>query len=204
MGNRFTEKAEKALNNAIKIAEELGHTYIGSEHILLSLAKTKDSTAYSVLQKYGVSPEKLANAIKEYSGFGSKSVLTPKDMTPRAKRIVEGSYRISIKYGSAKIGTEHILLAVAEEKDSVAIRLLNYLNSDIIGINDEVLTVARISSKGNNKIKEEKQGPASPLFQNGKNLTKEAHEGKIDPVIGRVKETERLIRILSRKNKNNP
>ena len=204
MGNRFTEKAEKALNNAIKIAEELGHTYIGSEHILLSLAKTKDSTAYSVLQKYGVSPEKLVNAIKEYSGFGSKSVLTPKDMTPRAKRIVEGSYRISIKYGSAKIGTEHILLAVAEEKDSVAIRLLNYLNSDIIGINDEVLTVARISSKGNNKIKEEKQGPASPLFQNGKNLTKEAHEGKIDPVIGRVKETERLIRILSRKNKNNP
>ena len=83
MSNRFTEKAEKALNNAIKVAEDLGHTYIGSEHILLSLAKIKDSTSFTVLQKYGVTADKLTKAIKEYSGFGSKSVLTPKDMTPR-------------------------------------------------------------------------------------------------------------------------
>ena len=204
MSNRFTEKAEKALNNAIKIAEELGHTYIGSEHILLSLAKTKDSTAHPVLTKYGISSEKLVNAMKEYSGYGCKSILTPKDMTPRAKKIVESSYKISIRYNSLKIGTEHILLAITEEKDSVAIRLLNYLNADIIGISDEVLTVARISGKGNTKIKEEKQGTISPLYQNGKNLTKEAAAGKIDPVIGREKETDRIIRILSRKNKNNP
>lgn len=204
MGNRFTEKAEKALNNAIKIAEELGHTYIGSEHILLSLVKTKDSTAYTILSKYTVTPERLNDAIKEYSGFGSKSILTPKDMTPRAKKIVENAYKISIRYASSKIGTEHILLAITEEKDSVAIRLLNYLNADIIGINDEALTIARISSKSNTKVKDEKQTNTSTLYQNGKNLTKEAADGKIDPVIGRNKETERLIRILSRKNKNNP
>ena len=204
MSNRFTEKAEKALNNAIKVAEDLGHTYIGSEHILLSLAKIKDSTAFTVLQKYGVTADKLTKAIKEYSGFGSKSVLTPKDMTPRAKKIVEGSYKISIRFANAKIGTEHILLAITEEKDSIAMRLMTYINADTIGINDEVLTIARISSKGNTKPKDEKQAATSLLYQNGKNLTKEASSGKIDPVVGRGKETDRLIRILSRKNKNNP
>ena len=204
MSNRFTEKAEKALNNAIKIAEELGHTYIGSEHILLSLVKAKDSTAFTVLNKYGVTADKLTNAIKEYSGYGSKSVLTPKDMTPRAKRIVESSYKISIRYNNSKIGTEHILLAITDEKDSIAMRLLNYISADIIGINDEALTIARISSKNSTKPKDEKQTPTSLLYQNGKNLTKEAIAGKIDPVVGRNKETDRLIRILSRKNKNNP
>ena len=94
MSNRFTEKAEKALNFAVKIAEEHGHTYIGSEHILLALCRDEHSSAALILHKYGITAQKVQNAIKEYSGTGIKSSLSPKDMTPCCKRIVENSYRI--------------------------------------------------------------------------------------------------------------
>ena len=121
MSNRFTEKAEHALNNAIKIAEDFGHTYIGSEHIVFALYKEEQSTASIILLKFGISPTLLENIIKDYSGKGAKSVLSPKDMTPCCKKIIENSYKISLKYGAQKIGTEHILLSVIEEKNSVAL-----------------------------------------------------------------------------------
>ena len=114
MGNRFTEKAEHAINNAIKIAESFGHTYIGSEHVLLSLAREEQSTASIILIKYGISDVKLEETIKKYSGKGSRSSLTPKDMTPCCKKIIEASYKNSLKYGALKIGTEHILLSILE------------------------------------------------------------------------------------------
>ena len=203
MSNRFTEKAEKALNNAVKTAEEFGHTYIGSEHILLSLARSSESAAAILLNKYAANAEKTAAAIKEYSGTGLKCSLTPKDMTPCSKKIVEGSYRISMKYGAQKIGTEHILLALLEEKTSVAIKLLTYMGVDVSSLTDEVETLLRTTDKSNTQ-KLGTKATASPLKQHGKNLTALAKEGKLDPVIGREKETERLIRILCRKNKNNP
>ncbi len=203
MSNRFTEKAEKALNNAVKTAEEFGHTYIGSEHILLSLARAAESAAAIILNKYSATAEKTAVAIKEYSGAGLKSALTPKDMTPCSKKIVEGSYRISMKYGAQKIGTEHILLALLEEKTSVAIKLLTYMGVDVSALTDEVETLLRTTDKSNTQRSGTKAAP-SPLKQHGKNLTALAKDGKLDPVIGRDKETERLIRILCRKNKNNP
>ena len=203
MSNRFTEKAEKALNNAVKTAEEFGHTYIGSEHILLSLCRATESAAAIILGKFAVTAEKVANSIKEYSGSGLKSSLTPKDMTPCSKKIVEGSYRISVKYGAPKIGTEHILLALLEEKTSVAVKLLIYMGVDMTALVDEVETLLRTTDKSNTP-KTSTKAPPSPLKQHGKNLTALAKEGKLDPVIGRDKETERLIRILCRKNKNNP
>ncbi len=203
MSNRFTEKAEKALNSAVKTAEEFGHTYIGSEHILLSLCRAAESAAAIILNKYSVTAEKTAVAIKEYSGTGLKSTLTPKDMTPCSKKIVEGSYRISMKYGAQKIGTEHILSALLEEKNSVALKLLSYMGVDVVALTDEVETLLRTTDKSNAQKTGAKSAP-SPLRQHGKNLTALAKEGKLDPVIGRDKETERLIRILCRKNKNNP
>jgi len=203
MSNRFTEKAEKALNNAVKTAEEFGHTYIGSEHILLSLARAAESAAAIILNKHSATAEKMAVAIKEYSGSGLKSTLTPKDMTPCSKKIVEGSYRISIKYGAQKIGTEHILLALLEEKNSVAIKLLTYMGVEVSVLTDEVETLLRTTDKSNTQ-KSGTKAASSPLKQHGKNLTALAKEGKLDPVIGRDKETDRLIRILCRKNKNNP
>lgn len=204
MSNRFTDKAERALNNAIKIAEELGHTYIGSEHVLLSLAKEEDSTAGSILKKYAITHKLLEETIKNYSGFGSKSSLSPKDMTPCCKKIVENSYKVSIRYGAAKIGTEHVLLAIMEEKNTVAIKMLTLKGADTVGITDETLTILRTAERNNPKNKPQSENTQTPLKQYGKNLTALALEGKFDPVIGREKETERVIRILSRKNKNNP
>ena len=204
MSNRFTEKAEKVLNNAVKTAEEFGHTYIGSEHILLSLAREEHSTAFIILHKYGIYAERIKSAINEYSGSGFKSSLSPKDMTPCCKKIVENSYRISLRYGAQKIGTEHILLAITEERDSVASKLLNFIGADIVGITDEAQTLLRTAQKNSEKITDTRENKNSILNQYGKNLTVLARLGKIDPVIGRDKETERLIRILCRKNKNNP
>lgn len=205
MSNRFTQKAEKALNNAATLAESYGHTYIGSEHILLSLSKEKDSTASYALSKNGITYEKIAEAIKDFSGVGAKSSLTPKDMTPRCRKILENSYRISIRYGAVKIGTEHILLSVLEEKECIAMRLLGFIGADLVAITDEILTVLRTAEKclESTKLKKDSH-PESPLFQYGKNLTELARAGKLDPVIGRERETERLVRILCRKTKNNP
>ena len=204
MSNRFTEKAERALNNAIKFAEEFGHTYIGSEHILLSLSKESESSACAILAKHEITAEILEEIIKNYSGIGTKSTLTPKDMTPCCKKIVENSYKISIRYGATKIGTEHILLSIMEEKNTVAIKLLTSKGADIAAITDEVQTLLRTAERNNVKNKSQLESSLSPLKQYGKNLTLLAKEGKFDPVIGREKETDRVIRILSRKTKNNP
>lgn len=205
MSNRFTEKAEKALNSAVTIAEELGHTYIGSEHILLSLSKDNNSAAAIVLLKNGINFDKILKTVKEYSGYGSKSILTPKDMTPRCKKIVENSYRLSLKYGAVKIGTEHILLSILDEKECIATKILIFAGLDITTVSDDVLTVIKTAEKHFESHKNKKDSnEASTLLQYGKNLTESARAGNLDPVIGRERETERLIRILCRKNKNNP
>lgn len=204
MSNRFTEKAEKALNNSANIAESLGHTYIGSEHILLSISKESDSAAALILAKNGVSYEKLINTVKEYSGIGTKSTLSPKDMTPRCRRIVENSYRISVRYGALKIGTEHILLSIMEEKESIGMKILTLTGVDTVNINDQLITLLRTAEKHFENSKSKKDSADSILTQYGKNLTELAKNKKLDPVIGRERETDRLIRILSRKTKNNP
>lgn len=204
MSNRFTEKAEKALNNAAQLAESLGHTYIGSEHILLSLCKEKDSAASAVLMKSGITYDKILETIKEYSGVGSRSALSPKDMTPKCRKIVENSYRISVRYGALKIGTEHILLSILEEKECVGMRILAFAGGDSVVITDEVLTLLRTAEKHFETQKIKKENSESALVQYGKNLTELARSRRLDPVIGRERETERLIRILCRKTKNNP
>ncbi len=203
MGNRFTDKAEKALNSAVKCAEAFGHSYIGSEHILLSLCQISDSVASVILSKYSITSEKIKKAIKEYSGTGLKSTLTPKDMTPCSKKIIENAYRISARYNAEKIGTEHILLAILEEKDAVAIKVLKYIDADVALISDEITSLLRCADKNHTQGKSFKEN-ASPLRAYGKNLCELARQGRLEPVIGRDKETERLIRILTRKNKNNP
>ena len=153
MSSKFTEKAEHALNNAIKIAEALGHTYIGSEHILLSLSREDESTAKGILTKYGINSTSLEETVKNYSGHGSKSTLSPKDMTPCCKKIVENSYKISVRYCATKIGTEHILLAILEEKNSVALKLLTNTGADIVNITDEVQTLLRTVERNNQLIR---------------------------------------------------
>ena len=203
MNNKFTDKAEKALNRAVRIAEGLGHTYIGSEHLLCAISEDEASCASAVLKKHKLTSKIIEQTIRDYSGTGFKTGLTSRDMTPRCKRIVEASYRISIKYSSNKIGTEHILLAIIEEKDSIANKLIIRSGADIILLKESLLSFLKTTERSiESAVIKDSEIPN--LIKYGKNMTRRALKGEYDPVIGRDKETERLIRILIRKNKNNP
>ena len=205
MSNKFTEKAEKVLNNTIPLAQSLGHTYIGSEHILLALAKEPMSLSSIFLQKQGIDAKKVENAIKVYAGSGQKSHLTPTDMTPRCRKLLELSHKNAQKYNNAKIGTEHILLSILEERECVARKLLEHLGADISQLRDEVITLLRGSEKSATSAFSVGANSSLPLLsQYGKELTGAVFQSKAEPIIGREDETDRLIRILCRKSKNNP
>ncbi|MBQ8357657.1 MAG: ATP-dependent Clp protease ATP-binding subunit [Clostridia bacterium] len=216
MNNRFTQKAQNTLNNALRFASEMGHTYIGSEHILLALTAETDSVAAKVLAGRGVSVEKLKNEIAALSGLGSGSSVSPADMTPRTKRIIEGSAMESVRTGQNYIGTEHILLSLLNERDAVGVQILENLGVSAADLRQEVLsllsgasgnTTADSNRQGAGRGKDQKSSAlaSTPTLSNyGRDLTAMAREGKIDPIIGRDKETERVIQILSRRQKNNP
>lgn len=204
MSNKFTEKAEKSLNRIVTLAEELGHTYIGSEHLLLSLLEEETSCASVLLYKNKVTKEKTLEIVKDYSGLGEKSRLSSKDTTPRCRKIIENSYKISKKYSAEKIGTSHILLALLEERECVAIKILLRLGIDVALLKEDIVSFLRTSEKAVLFAEPITESSIPNLTKYGKNLTKLAEGGNIDPVIGREKETERLIRILTRKTKNNP
>ena len=205
MSNKFTEKAEKVLNSTIPLAQSLGHSYIGSEHILLALSKEEMSLANIFLQKQGIDTKKIENAIKTYAGSGQKSRLTPTDMTPRCRKLLELSHKNAQKYNTSKIGTEHILLAIAEERECVARKLLEHLGADISQLRDELITLLRSNDKGATTAFSINASASLPLLsQYGKELTSTKFQAQAEPIIGREEETERLIRILCRKSKNNP
>ena len=202
MSDRFTQKAENALNRSVKIAEILGHTYIGTEHLLLALAEDELSCAALILKKNGIDKNKLSSFIRDYSGTGVKSTLSSKDLTPRARKILENSYNNAVTYNDGTIGTEHILLSLLDERESVAIKLLQNMRADMNAIREDVYTL--IKSRERTVQKTKKESYSTILKQYGKNLCELAKENKFDPVIGRDSETDRVIRVLSRKNKNNP
>ena len=204
MSNNFTTKAENALNRAIKIAENYGHTYIGTEHVLIALAEDESCCASIILRKYHITKGSLDRAIREQLGVGSTTHLTSKDTTPKCRRLVENSYKTSKKYASEKIGTEHILLAILDEKECVASKMLTKIEADIIQLKDAVITFVRSADKGVIYSSSVNENNIPNLIRYGKNLTSRAVKDEIDPVIGRDKETDRLIRILSRRSKNNP
>ena len=202
MSERFTQKAENALNHSVKIAEMLGHTYIGTEHLLLALTEDELSCAALILKKNGIDKNKVSSVIKEYSGTGVKSTLSSKDLTPRARKILEGSYNNAVAYGNGTIGTEHILLSLIDERESVAFKLLKNMRVDINTVRENTFTLIKSRERTLQKTKKESYSPI--LKQYGKNLCELAKEDAFDPVIGRDAETDRVIRVLSRKNKNNP
>ena len=216
MSNKFTQKAQNTLNHALNIARELGHTYIGSEHILLGLLAESDSIASRLLTSRGADPKKLRRTVIDISGVGSRSQVTPADMTPRAKRVIEASAAESARSGNNYIGTEHILYALLAERDCVAVRLLEAEGipaSEVIGDLNSFISAssggkaekqaARQDGRGSTDDRLKIKG-APMLSAHGRDLTAAALDGKLDPLIGRQKETERLIQILSRRTKNNP
>ena len=205
--NGFTEKANKALNEAISSAERFGHTYIGSEHLLLGLLKTDDSVASLLLSKKGVTADKITSLIEDTVGVGNKSELTPEDFTPRAKRVLERALASTKKDGNEKVGTEHILMGILSESDNYAIRFLHELNVDVSQLALDTLDAAGLAdeklSEDKKPSKKKKNNKQPSLEKFGRDLTEEAAEGKIDPVIGRNEEIERVIQILCRRTKNN-
>ena len=202
MSDRFTEKAENALNRSVKIAEKFGHTYIGSEHLLLALSEDDTSCASLILKKNGIGKDKIYTCIKEYSGIGVKSNLSSKDLTPRSRKILESSYNNANHCSESIIGTEHILLSIVEEKDCVAFKLLKSMRADTGLIREDINTLIKSRERTICKAKRDVYPPV--ILQYGKNLCELAKAEKFDPVTGRDKETDRIIRVLSRKNKNNP
>lgn len=204
MGTKFTEKAENALSRAVKIAEAFGHTYVGSEHILLALSEDEGCCASSLLKKRKIESEKLDLAIRKTTGCGHKTKLSSADTTPRSRRILESSYRIAKRYSADKIGTEHILFAILEEGESVAEKILLSIGVDVSVLRDDVLVFIKTSSIISEISNGNKETGIQNLLKYGVNMTKCAEMDEYDPVVGRDKETDRLIRILTRKNKNNP
>ncbi len=209
----FTGKANSALNFAISFAAEFGHTYIGSEHLLLGLLAVDDSVALSVLSQFGVTKENVTELIKENIGLGVKTKLTPEHLTPRAKRVIEVAGMSARDMGNSFIGTEHILLGILSEGDNYAIRFLNDLEVDVALLTEKALEYAGASKSTDNfesssnekKGKTKAKANSTPtLDKYGRDLTEMAKKGKIDPVIGRSEEIERVIQILCRRTKNNP
>ena len=204
MSNNFTDKAENALNRAVKIAEEYGHTYIGTEHILLALAEDDTSCASILLKKSKITKEKISTALKEYSGKDNQTHLSSKDTTPKCRKILENAYKIMRRHSADKIGTEHLLMAILDEKECVAAKILCKMDVDTVALKDSALVFMRTIDRS--VVMGEAQIDASipNLLKYGRNITQLALKGTLDPVIGRDRETERVIRILSRRTKNNP
>lgn len=209
----FTEKANTALNLAIEESENLGHTYIGSEHLLVGLLTEGTGVAASALSAKGVKAEDVENLLKATVGVGTPTSLTPDDFTPRCKRIVELSISQARSMGHNYVGTEHILLALIKEADSYAVKFLNELGARPQEIFSEILNSlgggknAEPVGGGNfsgQKAQAKGKSGTPTLDQFGKDLTQLAKDNGIDPVIGREKEIQRVIQILSRRTKNNP
>ncbi|MGN1202746.1 MAG: Clp protease N-terminal domain-containing protein, partial [Eubacterium sp.] len=205
--NYFTQKSNDALNLAIKAAENLGHNYVGSEHILLGLFKAESGLAYSVLDSKGITADDIENFIKENIGVGNPTRLTPDDFTPRSKRVLDNAFQIARGLLHSFVDTEHILMALLQEGDSYAVKFINSVGIDERQLFEELVSsVGRPNAKSGENGRKGKNGKSKTptLDEFGKDLTAIAKEGKIDPVIGREQEIQRVIQILSRRTKNNP
>ena len=208
---KFTARAEKAIEIANEAALELGHNYIGTEHLLYGLAKEGTGVASKVIENQDVTADDILQEIEMLIGTGEP--LTQGEsmgFTPRSKRVIENAFVEARKLGSEFIGTEHILIGIMREGDSVAVRIMMDLDIDPRKLYNEIMKVIEedgIDSNAPRSAGERNSGSfnSTPtLNQFGSDLTKQAREGKLDPVIGRKSEIDRVIQILSRRTKNNP
>ncbi len=201
----FTQKANDALNSAITSAENLGHTYVGSEHILLGLLAEKGGMAYTALSARKITYGEVETIIKSSIGIGSPTVLSPNDLTPRAKNIIDTAIVQGKGMGHSYIGTEHLLMGIIREGTGAATEILSRMGVQPQDLLSDLTNALGSSpdTSGNKKDAKEKSDTPT-LSQFGRDLTVYAMQGKIDPVIGRQKEIERVIQILSRRTKNNP
>ena len=207
---KFTARAEKAIEIANDIAMELGHKYIGTEHILYGLCKEGTGIASKVLENQNITDEDILQEIEMLIGTGE--AIDDREalgFTPRSKRVIENAFIEARKLGSEYIGTEHLLIGIMREGDSVAVRIMMDLDIDPRKLYNEIVKVINEdeSDANSNRTTDKNSGSfnSTPtLNQFGSDLTKQAREGKLDPVIGRKTEIDRVTQILSRRTKNNP
>ena len=231
MTNRFTSRAQNALNGSLREATALGHTFVGSEHLLLGLLTEEEGIAAKLMLARGADTEKFRGAVVELSGAGGRSRVSPSDMTPRVRRIIQNAAVEASHGGQSYVGTEHLLLALLCEQDCVAVRLLSALSFPVEELKQDVIRFLSSPSGtgreeglpkdrgGARDGREDRRGRGGPgssehthdsihgaptLSKFGRDLTAKARGGCLDPIIGRETETDRVIRILSRRTKNNP
>ena len=209
---RFTDRARRVLVLAQEEARDLNHAFIGTEHILLGLIREGEGVAAKALDALGVTFDVVREKVEEAIGPNSNPSPGSPPFTPRAKKVLELSLREALQLGHSYIGTEHMLLGLVREGDGVAAQVLNDLGADMARVRTQVIQMmsgqagkeAGPSSTTSSKSDSEGAGGSAVLDQFGRNLTQFAREGKLDPLVGRDKEVERVMQVLSRRTKNNP
>ncbi|MBR4541568.1 MAG: ATP-dependent Clp protease ATP-binding subunit [Lachnospiraceae bacterium] len=208
MYERFTEQAKQVMKIAEDISEQLGHNYMGTEHILIGLLDA-EGVASKILVTNGLDKDKLMELIDQLiAPDGKVGFAEVNNITPRARNIIAKSYDLANRFKSKQVGTEHILLSLITEKDCIAIRLLNTIGIDIRKIYMDCLNTMGVNPQDMRidgpKGRSSERGVTPTLDKYSRDLTKQASEGKLDPVVGREEEIRRVIQILSRRTKNNP
>ena len=203
--DKFTDRARKVLTLAQDEAQRFNHNYIGTEHLLLGLVREGEGVAARVLENMNVELAKVRTAVEFIIGRGDRPVVGEVGLTPRAKRVIELAIDEARRLGHNYIGTEHLLLGLVREGEGIAAGVLESLGVNLDKVRHEVIRVLSQSSSARARPQETKRASKTPTVdQLGINLTEAARAGKLDPVIGREKEIERVIQILSRRTKNNP
>lgn len=217
----FTQKANASMNNAINVASEYGHTFIGSEHILIGLLREEDSIAATALNEKGITLEKMEEKLAQVHGRGITTSVNPNDFTPRSKRIIQRAVLFASKLGHDYVGTEHLLISLLNDSDSYAVRFITEAGTDLNDLLSAVLSAVGKEDEeedvspqnpfsqlggfgGAGSSQKSSRSSTKTLDQFGTDLTESAKRGEIDPVIGRQDEIDRVIQILSRRTKNNP
>src|ERR1700678_4275577 len=211
MFERFTDRARRVVVLAQEEARMLNHNYIGTEHILLGLIHEGEGVAAKALESLGISLDAVRQQVEEIIGQGQQAPSGHIPFTPRAKKVLELSLREALQLGHNYIGTEHILLGLIREGDGVAARVLVSLGADLAKVRQQVIQQLSgyqgreaASASSGSSTSSESPGGSPVLDQFGRNLTQLAREHKLDPVIGRDREIERVMQVLSRRTKNNP
>src|SRR5438128_11699083 len=205
MFERFTDRARRVVVLAQEEARMLNHNYIGTEHILLGLIHEGEGVAAKALQSLGISLEAVRSQVAEIIGQGQSAPTGNIPFTPRAKKVLELSLREALHLGHNYIGTEHILLGLIHEGEGVAAQVLQKLGADLNRVRQQVIQLLKgYAGKSEGQPGEQAPQGSTVLDQFGRNLTQLSRDGKLDPVIGREKEIERVMQVLSRRTKNNP
>ena len=204
MNSKFTKKAQSVLGLSQKFAAEFGHTYIGSEHLLMGLVGEQDCIAAKLLAARGADLARVRDAVAALTGVGDCSFVSPEDMTPRLCRIIEGAARQASTGAQSYIGTEHLLFSLCSEPDAVGARILDSMGIPLHELISDCNGMMNPTAKKSGKQSRSKDKSEGVLSGYGKDLTAVAKNGSPDPVIGRDEESARVIQILSRKQKNNP